>query len=122
MSEQTKLCGTAYKVAVDVSKVDLDKREVILDEYETVKAKKIIIATGTSPNLMGIPGERELKGKGISYCATCDAKYYGERRLSLSVVVIRLLRSQSLSPDLPVKSHSFTSLMHLLQIKPPRKS
>jgi thioredoxin reductase (NADPH) len=81
MSEQTKLCGTAYKVAVDVSKVDLDKREVILDEFETVKAKKIIIATGTSPNLMGIPGERELKGKGISYCATCDAKYYGDKEV-----------------------------------------
>ena len=81
MSEQTKLCGTAYKVAVDVSKVDLDKREVILDEYETVKAKKIIIATGTSPNLMGIPGEKELKGKGISYCATCDAKYYGDKEV-----------------------------------------
>jgi thioredoxin reductase (NADPH) len=81
MSEQTKLCGTAYKVAVDVSQVDLEKREVILDEHETVKAKKIIIATGTSPNLMGIPGEIELKGKGVSYCATCDAKYYGDREV-----------------------------------------
>jgi thioredoxin reductase (NADPH) len=81
MSEQTKLCGTAYKVAVDVSKVDLEKREVILDEFETVRAKKIIIATGTSPNLMGIPGEKELKGKGISYCATCDAKYYGDKEV-----------------------------------------
>jgi len=81
MSEQTKLCGTAYKVAVDVSKVDLEKREVILDEFETIKAKKIIIATGTSPNLMGIPGEKELKGKGISYCATCDAKYYGDKEV-----------------------------------------
>ena len=81
MSEQTKLCGTAYKVAVDVTSVDLKKREIVLDEYETVKAKKIIIATGTSPNLMGIPGEVELKGKGISYCATCDAKYYGDKEV-----------------------------------------
>jgi len=81
MSEQTKLCGTAYKVAVDVSAIDLEKREVVLDEFETVKAKKMIIATGTSPNLMGIPGERELKGKGISYCATCDAKYYGDKEV-----------------------------------------
>ena len=81
MSEQTKLCGTAYKVAVDVTSIDLGKREVILDEYETVKAKKVIIATGTSPNLMGIPGETELKGKGISYCATCDAKYYGDKEV-----------------------------------------
>jgi thioredoxin reductase (NADPH) len=76
MSEQTKLCGTIYKVAVDITKVDLDRKEVIIDEYETVKAKKIIIATGTTPNLTGAPGEKELKGKGISYCATCDAKYF----------------------------------------------
>lgn len=81
MSEQTKLCGTIYKVAVDVSKVDLDKKEVVIDEFETIRAKKIIIATGTSPNLMGVPGEKELKGKGISYCATCDAKYYGDKEV-----------------------------------------
>jgi thioredoxin reductase (NADPH) len=79
MSEQTKLCGTIYKVAVDVTSVDLDKKEVVIDEYETVKAKRIIIATGTTPNLTGAPGEKELKGKGISYCATCDAKYYNDK-------------------------------------------
>jgi thioredoxin reductase (NADPH) len=76
MSEQTKLCGTVYKVAVDITRVDLDKKEVIIDKYETVRAKKIVIATGTTPNLTGAPGEKELKGKGISYCATCDAKYF----------------------------------------------
>lgn len=76
MSEQTKLCGTVYKVAVDVTKIDLEKKEVVIDEYETIRAKKIIIATGTTPNLTGAPGEKELKGKGISYCSTCDAKYF----------------------------------------------
>lgn len=81
MSEQTKICGTAYKVAVDVTKVDLHKREVVIDEFETIRAKKIIIATGTTPNLIGIPGEKELKGKGISYCATCDAKYFGDKEV-----------------------------------------
>ena len=75
MSEQTKLCGTVYKVAVDITRVDLDKKEVVIDEYETVRARKIVIATGTTPNLTGAPGEKELKGKGISYCATCDGKY-----------------------------------------------
>jgi thioredoxin reductase (NADPH) len=81
MSEQTKLCGTIYKVAVDVTKIDLEKKEVVIDEFETIRARKIIIATGTSPNLMGIAGEKELKGKGISYCATCDAKYYGDKEV-----------------------------------------
>jgi thioredoxin reductase (NADPH) len=81
MSEQTKLCGTVYKVAVDVTGVDLYRKEVVIDEYETIRAKKIIIATGTTPNTTGASGEKELKGKGISYCATCDAKYYDNKEV-----------------------------------------
>jgi len=81
MSEQTKQCGTVYKVAVDVTKVDLEKKEVVIDEFETLRAKRIIIATGTSPNFTGAPGEKELKGKGISYCATCDAKYFVDKEI-----------------------------------------
>ncbi|HEY5470860.1 MAG TPA: FAD-dependent oxidoreductase [Bacteroidales bacterium] len=81
MSEQTKLCGTVYKVAVDITKVDLDKKEIIIDEYETIRAKKIVIATGTTPNTTGAAGEKALKGKGISYCATCDAKYFDNKEV-----------------------------------------
>lgn len=81
MSEQTKLCGTVYKVAVDVTKVDLKKKEILIDDYETVRARKIIIATGTTPNRTGASGEKELKGKGISYCATCDAKYFDNKEV-----------------------------------------
>jgi thioredoxin reductase (NADPH) len=81
MSEQTKLCGTVYKVAVDVTKVDLIKKEIIIDEFETIRAKKIVIATGTTPNTTGAAGEKALKGKGISYCATCDAKYFDNKEV-----------------------------------------
>ncbi len=81
MSEQTRKCGTEYKVAVDITRVDLHKKEVVIDEYETLKSRKIIIATGTSYNLLNIPGEKEYKGKGISYCATCDAKYYNDKEV-----------------------------------------
>jgi thioredoxin reductase (NADPH) len=81
MSEQTKMCGTVYKVAVDITNVDLVKKEVVIDEFETIRAKKIIIATGTSPNPTGAQGEKEFKGKGISYCATCDAKYYDAKEV-----------------------------------------
>jgi len=81
MSEQTKQCGTIFKVSVDVTKVDLQKKEIVIDGVETIKAKKIILATGTSYNLLGIPGERELKGNGISYCATCDAKYFNDKEV-----------------------------------------
>jgi thioredoxin reductase (NADPH) len=81
MSEQTKNCGTVYKVAVDITKVDLLNKEIIIDGNETIRAKKIIIATGTKPNSTGSSGERELRGKGISYCATCDAKYFDNKEV-----------------------------------------
>ncbi len=81
MSEQTKRCGTIYKVAVDVTKVDLVRKEIVIDDYETIKAKKIVIATGTSPRKLNIPGEQEFMGKGISYCATCDAKYFEDKEV-----------------------------------------
>jgi len=81
MSEQTKRCGSVFKVAVDITKVDLEKKEIVIDEFETVRARKIIIGTGTSPNYLNVPGEREYKGQGISYCATCDAKYYVDKEV-----------------------------------------
>lgn len=81
MSEQTKICGTKYKVAVDVAQVDLANKTIVVDEYETIKAKKIILATGASPRYLNVPGERELKGNGISYCATCDAKYFHDKEV-----------------------------------------
>jgi len=39
-------------------------------------AKKVIISTGTEKNKLNVPGEKEFLGKGISYCATCDAAFY----------------------------------------------
>ncbi len=41
-----------------------------------VNAKTVIIATGKAPNRLSIPGEQELVGKGVSYCATCDAAFF----------------------------------------------
>ncbi len=76
MSEQAKKAGVEYRVSVDVTSVNLFKKEIVVDEIETIRAKKIIIATGSSPKSLNIPGEKEFKGNGISYCATCDAKYY----------------------------------------------
>jgi thioredoxin reductase (NADPH) len=108
MSEQTKLCGTIFKVSVDVTKVDLEKKEIIIDNVETIKAKKIVIATGASPNLLGIPGEKELKGKGVSYCATCDAKYYNDKE----VVVIGGGNSAIEEADFISKFASKVTIVH----------
>lgn len=40
------------------------------------KAKAVVIATGANPRKMGCPGEEQLVGKGVSYCATCDADFF----------------------------------------------
>jgi radical SAM protein with 4Fe4S-binding SPASM domain len=55
---------------------DLREHLVVLDGLETIHAKKVVFATGSSPRPINVKGEREYKGKGISYCATCDAEYY----------------------------------------------
>lgn len=46
---------------------------------ETVEAKTVILATGASPRTLNIPGEKELTGHGVSYCATCDGAFYKNR-------------------------------------------
>jgi thioredoxin reductase (NADPH) len=83
MSKQAKQTGIDFTVAIDITSVDILKKEIVVDELETIRAKKIIIATGTTPNTMNAQGEREYKGKGISYCATCDAKYFVDKEVRL---------------------------------------
>ncbi|MCX7971197.1 MAG: thioredoxin-disulfide reductase [Negativicutes bacterium] len=43
---------------------------------EGIKAKAVIIATGAEPRLLGCPGESDLRGRGVSYCAVCDGAFY----------------------------------------------
>ena len=47
-------------------------------EYE---AKAVIVATGASPRKLGVPGEKELIGRGVSYCATCDGFFFRNKEL-----------------------------------------
>ena len=76
MGEQAKAAGVKFVTAVDVSDVDLDNKEILVDGFESIRAEKIILATGSSPKILGIKGELEYKGQGISCCAACDARYY----------------------------------------------
>jgi len=76
MSEQAKAAGADFRTAVEITAIDLVEKHIVVDGFETIKAKKIVIATGSSPRILGVKGEREYRGQGVSYCATCDAKYY----------------------------------------------
>ena len=50
--------------------------KVLKGKKEEYHAKSVIIATGAFPKPIGCPGERELIGKGVSYCATCDGNFF----------------------------------------------
>jgi len=81
MSEQARQAGVEYRQAVDLTSVSLGALEVEIDGIETIRARKIVVATGSSPRTIGVKGEREYRGRGVSYCATCDAKYYKDKHV-----------------------------------------
>lgn len=49
----------------------------------TYSGRCVIVATGTSPSLLGVPGESELSGRGISFCATCDGPFFKKKRVAV---------------------------------------
>ncbi len=55
---------------------DGDLYLVHLGSGETLVSPTVIVATGAGPKRLGVPGERELTGKGVSYCATCDGPFF----------------------------------------------
>ncbi|MCC5910281.1 MAG: thioredoxin-disulfide reductase [Clostridiaceae bacterium] len=76
MVEQCKEFGAEMKKDT-IKEVQVEgKIKVLVGEKETYKAKTIIMAGGASPRLMDVPGEKKLTGKGVSYCATCDADFF----------------------------------------------
>ena len=66
----------------DVSSLQVDGDEkVLVVDGEEVRAKTVLIATGSDYNKLGIPGEAEYYGRGVHYCATCDGAFYRDKRL-----------------------------------------
>jgi len=76
MAEQVEAFG-AERVSDGIVEVELEGDvKVLKGEKGEYKAKTVIIANGASPRLLGAPGEKELTGKGVSYCATCDGAFF----------------------------------------------
>lgn len=76
MEEQVESFGAERKKD-NIKEVDFSgKIKKLKGEKEEYYAKSVIIATGAMPRHMGCPGENELIGKGISYCATCDGEFF----------------------------------------------
>ncbi|MDO5716782.1 MAG: thioredoxin-disulfide reductase [Tissierellia bacterium] len=76
MKEQAEGFGAEFTID-PVQEVQLDgKVKKIIGKDKTYEAKAVIMATGASPRYIGCPGEKEFTGRGVSYCATCDAAFF----------------------------------------------
>ncbi len=70
----------------DVLQIDLQEQAflVTVESGKQIKTLSIIFATGTSRMKLKVPGEKELSGKGVSYCVDCDANFY--RNVPVAIV------------------------------------
>ena len=85
LRKQATKFGTRFRSAV-VESVDFSRSPHILRTSDgEIRARAVIIATGASPRLTGVPGEKELYGgKGVTTCATCDGAFY--RNMDVCVI------------------------------------
>ena len=76
MRKQAQKFGAEFKAGA-VTEVDLTQRPFkVVASKETFETKTVIAAAGASARLLGLPGERELIGHGVSTCATCDGYFF----------------------------------------------
>lgn len=82
-TRQAERFGTRVARAIEITDFDLvsSEKRFVLDEEEEVTAPAVIIATGAKPRELGVEGETRFKGRGISYCATCDGAYFEGKRI-----------------------------------------
>lgn len=78
MTEQAEKFGAQIKVGQAVEQLELTGtvKKVTCQDGTTYESYAVICANGAHPRAIGCPGERELAGKGVSYCATCDGAFF----------------------------------------------
>ena len=82
--EHCDACGVSFR---DGKVTELKRGEnsfsVVLENGEAIETKTVIVATGAGHRKLGIPGEEELAGSGVSYCATCDGAFFRGRDVAV---------------------------------------
>jgi thioredoxin reductase (NADPH) len=79
--KQAERFGASF-VSGDVTRVDFSSSPfgVWTDEQE-IRGRAVIVATGASPRTLGVKGEKEYAGRGVSYCATCDGFFFRDQEI-----------------------------------------
>lgn len=81
MFDSVEKFGTenVYGIVQDIK--DLGTHKEVITEDQTFEAKTVVIATGCNHRKLGVPGEEEYAGRGVSYCAVCDGAFFRNKRL-----------------------------------------
>ncbi|HOI62802.1 MAG TPA: FAD-dependent oxidoreductase [Mesotoga sp.] len=99
-----------YGEVVDVE-LEGPEKAVILDNGRRVASRVIIVATGSNPRSLGVEGEEAFKGRGISYCATCDGHFFTDKHIAVigggnsaldeSIYLSKMIRKITIVQNLP---------------------
>ncbi len=81
MREQAESWGAVFETASAASAAAVNDRVRIQADSAVYLARNLIIATGAAPARLGVPGEDKFYGRGVSYCATCDAPFFRNSRV-----------------------------------------
>ncbi|MDR0407308.1 MAG: thioredoxin-disulfide reductase [Campylobacteraceae bacterium] len=83
--EQVMRFGLKYEMAevVRISKGSDNLFDISIEGDKNVKAKSVIVCTGSNPKKSGVEGEDEFYGKGVSFCATCDGFFYKNKEVAI---------------------------------------
>jgi len=84
MEKQAKKFGLEI-IQGTVTEISLDgkTKRILLEEGNGLESKAVIIATGANPKPLDIEGEASYRGRGVSYCATCDGAFFRDKRVAV---------------------------------------
>lgn len=77
--EHAKALGAEFRQASVSSIEDHGDTKVVVTDKENLETKTVVISIGADHSKLGVPGEKELTGMGVSYCATCDGAFFRNR-------------------------------------------
>lgn len=105
---QAKTFGAVF-LEEDILRIDPrgQRYRVVTEGGQSIEAAAIVIATGTSRKTLGVPGEKELLGKGVSYCTDCDGNFFrGE--------TVAVIGNESAAADAALTMTQIAADVHLI--------
>ena len=83
MKKQAKSFGCDIKSNISITGLELEDqiKTITVNDNQVFTSSAVILATGGRSRMLNVPGETELKGRGISYCATCDGDFFQDKEI-----------------------------------------